>query len=103
MSYAVRTTVSAPIEVYDVVHAEVISAPEAMSRGSSSTSAYRPWRASRSSRSGSPKAASDRSKEELIGPIITELSQRRPGPAPQMTVDEFDLHGLILPGHQVVS
>lgn len=103
MSYAFRTTVSAPIELYDAVHAEVIKRTQGGPEGllvhlglpaAEGFQVIEVWES---------KAAVDRFNEELVGPILAELSQGRPGPAPEMTVDEFDLHGLIISGRHVVS
>lgn len=102
MSVAVRMRVSAPIELYDAVHAEVVRRTGGAVDGllvhvglpsADGFEVLEVWES---------RAAYEHYTETLIAPVVAELSAGRTGPPPEMTTEEFEPRGLVIPRSPVV-
>lgn len=102
MSVAIRTRVSAPVELYDAVHAEVVRRTGGAVDGllvhvglptSDGFEVLEVWES---------RAAYEHYTETLVGPVVAELSAGRTGPDPEMTTEELEPRGLVITRSPVV-
>jgi hypothetical protein len=95
MTLGVITDVSAPVEIYDAVHAALLE------RVGSDTEGLL-LHLARATEDGfqvidvwASPGDRDRAQRELLGPVFAEVLQGRELPAPAVT--EFEVRGLVLP------
>jgi len=101
MVFGIITNVTAPAEVYDAMHVEVL-------RRSDPTAAGLLLHVGRATDEGfqvievwESKDRFDTFNHEVMYPLMNELAGPGPAPAPPR-VEEFDVRGLVVPGGEVV-
>jgi hypothetical protein len=95
--YGVITTVPAPVEMYDGLHAE-------MKRRSGSSVDGLLVHVGRATPDGfevlevwESKEDYDRANTEIIVPLMRELAGDRPAPSIEQATETFEVHGLVVP------
>ena len=102
MTYAHVVDVAAPVEMYDALHAEIVrrSPPTVdgllVHVGRPTATGFQVLEVWQS------RAHFDRYNDEIVLPAVAELAAGQPGPAPQQAIEEFQVHGLVLAGGNVV-
>jgi hypothetical protein len=98
MTYAHVVDVAAPIEMYDALHAEILRQRDGTADGllvhvgRPTTTGFQVLEVWES------RSHFDRYNDQIVLPSLERLTGGRPGPAPQQTIEEFDVHGLVLAG-----
>ena len=100
--YGVVTTVAAPAEMYDGMHAEMIRRSGARLDGVL-------LHVARSTDDGfevlevwESEEHYDRANREIVFPLMRELAGDQPGPSVDQTVTTFEVRGLVIPGADVL-
>ncbi len=102
MTYAHVIDVPAPAEMYDVLHAEIVRRSGATVDGllvhvgratATGFQVLEVWQS---------RAHFDRYNNQVVLPTVADLSAGQPGPAPQQAIEEFQVHGLVIAGGNVV-
>jgi hypothetical protein len=102
MTYAHVVDVSAPVEMYDALHAEIVRRSDATVDGllvhvgrptATGFQVLEVWRS---------RAHFDRYNHHVVRPAMADMAAGRDGPAPQQAIEEFDVHGLVLDGGKVL-
>jgi hypothetical protein len=100
--YGVTTTVSAPIEMYDGIHAEMaqrfgmsiegllVHIGRATSEGFQTLEVWE------------SKEHYDRANTDIVLPLMRELAGDQPLPPIEQTMETFDVHGLVVPCSNIV-
>jgi hypothetical protein len=99
--YGVITTVPAPVEMYDAVHAEIIKrvgTPNGMlvHVGRATTNGFQVLEVWES------KEHYDRANTDILFPLMRELAGDQPLPSIEQTTEAFDVRGIIIPGSNVL-
>jgi hypothetical protein len=102
MTYAHVVDVPAPVEMYDALHAEIV-------RRSGETVDGLLVHVGRATATGfqvlevwQSQAHFERYNEQVVLPAVADLSAGQSGPAPQQAIEEFQVHGLVIAGGNVV-
>jgi len=102
VTYAYVVDVSAPVEMYDALHAEIL-------RRSGETVDGLLVHVGRPTATGfqvlevwQSRAHFDRYNDQIVLPTVADLSAGQPGPAPRQAFEEFQVRGLVLEGGNVV-
>jgi hypothetical protein len=102
MTYAHVVDVAAPVEMYAALHAEIVRQSGGIVDGllvhvgHSSTTGFRVIEVWES------RSHFERYNDEIVLPTIQRMTAGRPGPGPEQTVEQLDVHGLVLDGGKVV-
>ena len=97
MTYGVTVEVTAPVEMYDALHAEAVRSADAavdgllLHVGRSTSDGFQVievW---------TDKDQFDRYNREVVWPAAARLAGGQPGPEQQMRTVEFEVRGLVLP------
>jgi hypothetical protein len=95
--YGVTTTVAAPVEMYDGMHAE-------MTRRNGPSVDGLLVHVGRATADGfevvevwESKDHYDRAMAEIVVPLVRELAGARPEPLMEQAVEPFEVHGLVIP------
>ena len=102
MPYAHVVDVAAPVEMYDALHAEIVRHSGGIVDGllvhvgHPSTTGFRVVEVWKS------RSHFERYNDEIVLPAIQRMAAGRPGPAPAQSVEQLDVHGLVLDGGKVV-
>ena len=103
VTYAFVADVAAPVEMYDALHAEIVRQSGGRVDGllvhvgratATGFQVLEVWES---------RAHLDRYNEEVVLPVMQRMAQGQAGPAPEQTVEEFDVHGLVLAGADVIA
>jgi hypothetical protein len=102
--YGVITTVPAPVEAYDRMHAELIKRA-----GSSVTSVGLVVHIGRATTDGfqivqvwESKEHYDRANTDIVFPLMRELAGDQPAPSIEQATEAFDVRGLVIPSGNIV-
>lgn len=102
MTYAVIATMSAPVETYDVLHAEMKKVPIEEIRGllvhiarptADGFQLIEVWES---------KEDMDRYNRELVWPVSARMFPDQSATAQQMVTEEFEVRGLVIPQGNIV-
>jgi hypothetical protein len=102
MTYAHIVDVAAPIEMYDALHPEILRQGGATADGllvhvgRPTTDGFQVLEVWES------RSHFDRYHDQIVLPSMKRMTAGPPETAPQQTVEEFDVHGLVLPGKKQV-
>lgn len=96
MTYGIVIDVPAPIEMYDAVHAAVVGRTGSSVDGLLCHVARPTERGFQVIEVWESKADCDRYNEEVVGPVVTELSGGAGMPAGQQVSEEFEVRGLVI-------
>jgi len=95
--YGIITTVPAPVEMYDGVHAE-------MTRRTGTSIDGLLVHVGRARADGfevlevwESKEHYDRANTDIVFPLMRELAGDQPSPSIEQTTEAFDVHGLVIP------
>jgi hypothetical protein len=100
--YAHVVDVPAPVEMYDALHAEILRRSGATVDGllvhvgrptATGFQVLEVWES---------RSHFDRYNEQVVLPAVAQMSAGQPAPGPQQTVEEFQVHGLVLADGRVV-
>jgi hypothetical protein len=100
--YGVITTVPAPVAMYDAVHAEMIKRAGTsidgllVHIGRATTDGFQTLEVWES------KEYFDRANTGIVLPLVAELTGDRPQPSIGEATEVFDLHGLVIPGGNIL-
>ena len=103
MTYAHVVDVAAAVELYDALHAEIVRqsggtvAGLLVHIGHPSTTGFRVVEVWES------RAHFERYNDEIVLPAIQRMAAGQPESGPQQTVEQIDVHGLVLAGGKVVT
>jgi hypothetical protein len=98
MTYAHIVDVAAPIEMYDALHPEILRQGGANADGllvhvgrptANGFQVLEVWES---------RSHFERYNDQIVLPSLKRMTAGPPGPAPQQTIEEFDIHGLVLTG-----
>jgi hypothetical protein len=95
--YGVTTTVLAPVEMYDGMHAEMTrrNGPSVdgllVHVGRATPDGFEVWEVWES------KDHYDRAMAEIISPLMRELAGDQPAPPMEQAIEPFEVHGLVIP------
>ena len=102
--YGVITTVAAPVETYDRMHAELIKRA-----GSSLTSVGLVVHVARATTDGfqivqvwESEEHYDRANTDIVFPLMRELAGDERAPSTEPATETFDVHGLVIPSGNVL-
>jgi hypothetical protein len=100
--YGIITTVPAPVEMYDAVHAEMMKQADASSVdglllhvGRATTDGFQTVEVWES------KEQYDRANTEFVFPLIRKLAGDQPLPPIEQVTETFEVRGLVVPGSNV--
>jgi hypothetical protein len=100
--YGVITNVPAPVEMYDAMHAEMIKRAGAsidgllVHVGPATTDGFQILEVWES------KEHYDRANTDIVFPLLRELAGDQPQPAAEQATEAFDVHGLVIPGVNIL-
>jgi hypothetical protein len=100
--YGVITTIPAPVETYDTVHAEWLKRVGAtvdgllVHIGRATTDGFQTLEVWES------KEHYDRANTDIVIPLMRELAGDQPPPSPEPATETFDVHGLVIPSGNVL-
>ena len=100
--YGVITTVPAPIEMYDGMHAEMVKRVGMsidgllVHVGRATTGGFQTLEVWES------KEHYDRANTDIVLPLMRELAGDQPLPSIEQATEIFDLHGLVVPGSNIL-
>ena len=103
MTYGVQVDVTAPVEMYDAMHAEVVRLTGARVDGLLLHIGRRTADGFQVIELWDAKESYDRYNREVVWPASARLSEGRDDPQPTMHEEEFEVRGLVLPGAQLVT
>jgi hypothetical protein len=98
VTYAHVVDVAAPIEMYDALHAEILQHGGETADGllvhvgRPTTTGFQVLEIWES------RSHFDRYNDQIVLPTLERVTAGRPEPTPQQTIQEFDVHGLVLTG-----
>ena len=102
MTYGVQVDVSAPVEMYDALHAEVVRSTQALVDGLLLHIGRRTADGFQVIELWDAEESYDRYNREVVWPAAARLAEGRSGAQPSMHEVEFEVRGLVLPGAQLV-
>ena len=100
--YGVTTTVPAPVEMYDGMHAEMIKRAGTSADGllvhvgRATTDGFQiveVWES---------KEHYDRANTNVVLPLLRELAGDQPVPSIRQATEAFDVHGLVIPSGNIL-
>jgi hypothetical protein len=100
--YGVITTVPAPIEMYDGMHAELVKRVGMsidgllVHIGRATTGGFQTLEVWES------KEHYDRANTDIVLPLMRELTGDQPPPSIGQATETFDVHGLVVPGSNIL-
>ena len=100
--YGVITTVPAPVETYDRMHAELIkrAGPSVhgllVHIGRATTDGFQIVQVWES------KEHYDRANTDIVFPLMRELAGDQPPPSIEQATEAFDVRGLVIPGGNIL-
>ena len=100
--YGVITTVPAPVETYDRMHAELIkrAGPSVhgllVHSGRATTDGFQIVQVWES------KEHYDRANTDIVLPLLRELAGDQPVPSIRQATEAFDVHGLVIPSGNIL-
>jgi hypothetical protein len=100
--YGVVTTVAAPIEMYDGMHAEMVKRVGMsvdgllVHIGRPTTGGFQTLEVWES------KEHYDRANTDIVLPLMRELAGDQPLPSMEQATEAFDVHGLVVPGSNIL-
>ena len=100
--YGVITTVPAPVEMYDAVHAEMIKRAGTsidgllVLVGRATTDGFQTLEVWES------KDHFDRAKTDIVFTLLRQLAGDHPQPSIGQATEVFDPHGLVIPGSNIL-
>ena len=101
--YGVITTIPAPVEMYDAMHAEWLKrvGPSVdgllVHIGRAATDGFQTLEVWES------KEHYDRANTDIVFPLMRELAGNEPPPSTEPATETFDIHGLVIPsGHILI-
>jgi hypothetical protein len=100
--YGVITTVPAPIEMYDGMHAELVKRVGMsidgllVHIGRATTGGFQTLEVWES------KEHYDRANTDIVLPLMRELSGDQPLPSIEQATETFDVHGIVVPGSNIL-
>jgi hypothetical protein len=95
--YGVTTTVAAPVEMYDGMHAEMTrrTGPSVdgllVHVGRATPDGFEVMEVWES------KDQYERAMADIVSPLMRELAGDRPAPPMEQTIESFEVHGLVIP------
>jgi hypothetical protein len=102
VTYAHIVDVAAPIEMYDALHADILRRGGHAADGllvhvgrptASGFQVLEIWES---------RSHFEHYNDQIVLPGLERMTAPRPGPSPQQTIQEFDVHGLVLTGAKQV-
>ena len=106
MIYTIHTTVTAPNEMYHAVHAELLKRSGGAIDGLLVHLAWPTPTGFRIVEVWTSKQARDQCEKELVEPArmaVTGPAPAQPGLVPQITTEELELNGLIIPAANIAK
>jgi hypothetical protein len=100
--YGVITTVPAPVEMYDGMHAEMVSRVGASVDGLLVHVARATTDGFQTLEVWESKEHYDRANTDIVFPLARELAGDQPLPSIEQSAETFDVRGLVIPGANVV-
>jgi hypothetical protein len=102
--YGVITTIPAPVEMYDTVHAEMLKRIGTtvdgygllVHIGRATTDGFQTMEVWES------KEHYDRANTDIVFPLMRELASDQPPPSMQQAIETFDVHGLVIPSSNIL-
>lgn len=100
--YGVITTIPAPVEMYDALHAEWLKRVGAsvdgllVHIGRAATDGFQTLEVWES------KEHYDRANTDIVFPLMRELAADEPAPSTEPATDTFDVHGLVIPSGNIL-
>ena len=100
--YGVITTVPAPVEMYDGMHAEMTKRAGTsidgllLHVGRATTDGFEVLEVWES------KEHYDRANTEIVFPLMRELPGEQPPASTELATETFDVHGLVIPNGNIV-
>jgi hypothetical protein len=100
--YGVITTVPAPVEMYDGMHAEIIKRVGTsvdgllVHVGRATPDGFQVLEVWES------KEHYDRANTDILFPLMRELAGDQPPPSIEQATEAFDVHGLVIPGSNIL-
>jgi hypothetical protein len=100
--YGIITTVPAPVEMYDGMHAEMLKRVGTsidgllVHVGRATTDGFQTLEVWES------KEHYDRANAAIVFPLMRELTGDVPSPSSGQTTEVFDLHGLVIPSGNIL-
>ena len=100
--YGVITTVPAPVEMYDAVHAEMIQQAGIsidgllVHVGRATTDGFQTLEVWES------KEHYDHANTDIVFPLLRDLAGDQPQPSIGQATEVFDVHGLVIPGGNII-
>ena len=88
--YGVITTVPAPVEMYDGMHAEMIKRAGPSIDGFQTVEVWE------------SKEHYDRANTDIVFPLMRELAGDQPPPSIEQATEAFDVHGLVIPSGNIL-
>jgi hypothetical protein len=102
MTYAHVVDVAAPVETYDALHAEIVRQSGGIVDGLLAHVGHPSASGFRVIEVWESRTHFERYNDEIVLPTIRRMVAGRPGPAPEQTIEQLDVHGLVLNGGTVV-
>lgn len=100
--YGVITTVPAPVEMYDAMHAEMVKQVGTSVEGllvhvgRATTDGFQTVEVWES------KQHYDRANTDVVMPLMRKLAGDQPPPSIEQAAETFDLHGLVIPAGSIL-
>ena len=103
MTYAYIADVAAPVEMYDLLHREIVREGGERVEGllvhvgratATGFQVLEVWES---------RSDFERYNDEVVLPVMQRMAAGSPDPVPQQEIQEFDLHGLVLADGRVVA
>ena len=100
--YGVITTIPAPVEMYDALHAEWLKRVGAsvdgllVHIGRAATAGFQTVEVWES------KEHYDRANTDIVFPLMRELAADEPAPSTEPATETFDVHGLVIPSGNIL-
>jgi hypothetical protein len=102
--YEVITTIPAPVEMYDTVHAEMLKRIGTtvdgygllVHIGRATTDGFQTLEVWES------KEHYDRANTDIVFPLMRELAGNQPPPSMEHATETFDVHGLVIPNGNIL-
>jgi hypothetical protein len=100
--YGIITTIPAPVEMYDGMHAEMLRRVGMsfdallVHVGRATTDGFQTLEVWES------KEHYDRANTDIVFPLMRELAGDRPPPSTELATETFDVHGLVIPNGNIM-
>jgi hypothetical protein len=100
--YGVITTVPAPIEMYDGIHAEMVKRVGMAIDGLLVHIGHATTEGFQTLEVWESKEHYHRANTDIVFPLLRELAGDQPLPAIEQATETFDVHGLVVPGSSIL-